>query len=63
MGRDIAEIFTKTPIDKQVMMFSATFSKEVRKLASKFMQDVRNSFYLLAHCYNIFKILVRRNPN
>jgi ATP-dependent RNA helicase UAP56/SUB2 len=39
MGRDIAEIFTKTPIDKQVMMFSATFSKEVRKLASKFMQE------------------------
>jgi len=39
MGRDITEIFTKTPIDKQVMMFSATFSKEVRKLASKFMQD------------------------
>jgi len=40
MGRDITEIFTKTPIDKQVMMFSATFSKEVRKLASKFTQDV-----------------------
>jgi len=39
MGRDITEIFTKTPIDKQVMMLSATFSKEVRKLASKFMQD------------------------
>jgi len=39
MGRDIAEIFTKTPIDKQVMMLSATFSKEVRKLASKFMQN------------------------
>jgi ATP-dependent RNA helicase UAP56/SUB2 len=39
MGRDITEIFTKTPVDKQVMMFSATFSKEVRKLGSKFMQD------------------------
>jgi len=39
MGRDITEIFTKTPIDKQVMMLSATFSKEVRKLASKFMQN------------------------
>lgn len=39
MGRDIAEIFTKTPVDKQVLMLSATFSKEVRKLASKFMQE------------------------
>jgi superfamily II DNA/RNA helicase len=39
MGRDITEIFTKTPIDKQVMMFSATFSKDVRKIASKFMQN------------------------
>jgi len=40
MGRDITEIFTKTPIDKQVMMLSATFSKEVRSLAAKFMQNV-----------------------
>jgi ATP-dependent RNA helicase UAP56/SUB2 len=39
MGKDITEIFTKTPVDKQAMMFSATFSKEVRKLASKFTQD------------------------
>lgn len=39
MSRDITEIFTKTPIDKQVMLLSATFSKEVRKLASKFTQD------------------------
>lgn len=39
MSRDITEIFTKTPIDKQVLLLSATFSKEVRKLASKFTQD------------------------
>lgn len=39
MGKDITELFTKTPIDKQVMMFSATFSKEIKKLSSKFMQD------------------------
>jgi len=47
MGRDIAEIFTKTPIDKQVMMFSATFSKEVRKLASKFMQEVKELILIM----------------
>lgn len=39
MSEDVIEIFTKTPLDKQVMMFSATISKEVRKLASKFVQN------------------------
>jgi ATP-dependent RNA helicase UAP56/SUB2 len=60
MGRDITEIFTKTPIDKQVMMFSATFSKEVRKLASKFMQDVSTPPFPKP---TGSLILVRRNPH
>lgn len=29
-----------TPHDKQVMMFSATLSKEIRPVCKKFMQDV-----------------------
>ena len=32
-----------TPHEKQVMMFSATLSKEIRPVCRKFMQDVINS--------------------
>lgn len=34
------EIFRMTPHEKQVMMFSATLSKEIRPVCKKFMQDV-----------------------
>lgn len=34
------EIFKITPHEKQVMMFSATLSKEIRPVCRKFMQDV-----------------------
>lgn len=40
MRRDVQEIFKATPHEKQVMMFSATLSKEVRPVCKKFMQDV-----------------------
>lgn len=40
MRRDIQEIFKATPHDKQVMMFSATLSKEIRPVCRKFCQDV-----------------------
>lgn len=36
-----------TPHEKQVMMFSATLSKEIRPVCRKFMQDV-NTFSLLS---------------
>jgi len=39
MRRDIQTIFKATPHDKQVMMFSATLSKEIRPVCRKFMQD------------------------
>jgi ATP-dependent RNA helicase UAP56/SUB2 len=39
MRRDIQEIFRATPHEKQVMMFSATLSKDVRPVCKKFMQD------------------------
>eukprot|EP00061_Rhincodon_typus_P013927 g40614.t1 len=42
MRRDVQEIFRMTPHEKQVMMFSATLSKEIRPVCRKFMQD--------AHC-------------
>ena len=40
MRRDVQEIFRQTPHEKQVMMFSATLSKETREICKKFMQDV-----------------------
>jgi len=39
MRRDVQEIFRATPHEKQVMMFSATLSKEIRPVCKKFMQD------------------------
>jgi hypothetical protein len=40
MRRDVQEIFRNTPHEKQVMMFSATLSKDIRPVCKKFMQDV-----------------------
>merc|ERR1712070_677312 len=39
MRKDIQTIFMETPKKKQVMMFSATMTPEVRTLCKKFMQD------------------------
>ncbi|XP_011414939.1 spliceosome RNA helicase DDX39B [Crassostrea angulata] len=39
MRRDVQEIFRNTPHEKQVMMFSATLSKEIRAVCKRFMQD------------------------
>lgn len=39
MRRDVQEIFRATPHHKQVMMFSATLSKEIRPVCKKFMQN------------------------
>ena len=40
MRGDVQDIFKMTPHDKQVMMFSATLSKEIRPICKKFMSDV-----------------------
>ncbi|KAG4305119.1 hypothetical protein PORY_001289 [Pneumocystis oryctolagi] len=39
MRRDIQEVFRATPHQKQVMMFSATLSSEIRPICKKFMQN------------------------
>jgi len=39
MRKDVQSIFVKTPHKKQVMMFSATLSKEIRPVCKKFMSD------------------------
>jgi len=38
MRRDVQQIFKSTPHEKQVMMFSATMSKDIRAVARKFTQ-------------------------
>jgi hypothetical protein len=43
MRRDVQEIFRMTPHHKQVMMFSATLSKEIRGTCKKFMTNVSHS--------------------
>ncbi len=43
MRADIQEIFKLTPHDKQVMMFSATLSQDMRTVCKKFMSNVRAS--------------------
>ncbi|KAL5606335.1 hypothetical protein BROUX41_002752 [Berkeleyomyces rouxiae] len=39
MRRDVQEIFRATPQQKQVMMFSATLSEDVKPICRKFMQN------------------------
>merc|ERR1712178_147329 len=39
MRKSVQDIFEETPREKQVMMFSATLSKEIRKVCKKFMTD------------------------
>jgi len=39
MRKDVQEIFRSTPHEKQVMMFSATLSKDIRTVCKKFMLD------------------------
>jgi ATP-dependent RNA helicase UAP56/SUB2 len=39
MRKDVQDIFKKTPHNKQVMMFSATLSNEIRPVCKKFMHN------------------------
>ena len=49
MRKDVQEIFKATPHEKQVMMFSATLSKDIRPVCKKFMQDVSIKSNFIAH--------------
>ena len=42
MRKDVQSIFMATPHRKQVLMFSATLSKEIRPVCRKFCSDVRS---------------------
>ena len=62
MRADVQEIFKMTPHDKQVMMFSATLSKEIRPVVKKFMQDVKYLFfYSIIHLAHFKLTLILAN--
>lgn len=44
MRKDVQQIFLATPVDKQVMMFSATLEAEIRPVCRKFCQDPMEIF-------------------
>lgn len=44
MRRDVQTIFRETPQEKQVMMFTATLSKEMRVVSKRFMQSPMEVF-------------------
>lgn len=54
MRADVQAIFKKTPHDKQVMMFSATLSSEIRPVVKKFMRDVCWMIWIV----NLFSLLL-----
>jgi len=44
MRKDVQQIFMKTPVQKQVLMFSATISQELRPICKKFMYNPLDIF-------------------
>jgi len=44
MRRDVQQIFKLTPHEKQVMMFSATLSKDIRPVCKKNLRNTRVRF-------------------
>ena len=46
MRKDVQAIFRLTPREKQVMLFSATLSKEIRPVCKKFCNNVRRCAFL-----------------
>ncbi|XP_028642362.1 spliceosome RNA helicase DDX39B-like [Grammomys surdaster] len=61
MRRDVQEIFHMTPHEKQVMMSSATLSKEIRPVCRKFMQDVVIFVMSVQRCIALAQLLVEQN--
>lgn len=49
MRKDVQQIFRLTPHDKQVMMFTATLSDEMRLLCKKFMHNVSIFPFIFLH--------------
>ena len=56
MRADVQKIFVQTPVEKQVMMFSATLSPEVRVICRKFMSDVRAPLCCVCVCFAMLQL-------
>ena len=52
MRRDVQEIFRATPHEKQVMMFSATLSKDIRPVCKKVnLSIISRSLLIIVNCF------------
>merc|ERR1712001_700607 len=60
MRKDVQEIFRATPHEKQVMMFSATLSKEIRPVCKEFMQVVI-FVKSVQRCMALAQLLIEQN--
>jgi len=61
MRADVQNIFKMTPHEKQVMMFSATLSKEIRPVCKKFMNEVNKLKVTTAPSYLDYSVLYMLN--
>lgn len=57
MRADVQNIFKMTPHTKQVMMFSATLSKEIRPVCKKFMNEVNKLKVIAAPSHLDYSVL------
>lgn len=56
MRRDVQSIYKMTPADRQVMMFSATLNKDVRKTCEMFCRNVR--YLLCSFCHILICVIL-----
>ena len=53
MRRDVQEIFRATPHEKQVMMFSATLSKDIRPVCKKVNLSITSTSLLIIPIFSV----------
>ena len=66
MRRDVQEIFRATPHEKQVMMFSATLSKDIRPVCKKVRKRVttlRRLYSLFSSCKTRWRFTLTTRPS
>lgn len=62
MRKDVQDIFRSTNRDKQVLMFSATLSSDIKKLCEKFMNKVSFkkklwNYFINIEIFILFKLI------
>lgn len=56
MRKDLQDIFTSCPVDKQVMMFTATLPEETKQTCLKFLKDVFSQFLINFLFYSLLRL-------